>query len=255
MAKIPIIVESVNEIDFIIDYIQTKISLYDLNELTGGNMGDTPNIVSAHPLAMEYGNYINSGDGNYTSILPAIGIELINDDDYSQQFMGSGNRPFEITQDYIDEINGITLGDRFKNGIILSNTNLTGIQTQKTNKGSEKLWSTKTTYMMNQNVNISCWSNHPQITRILYLALRGILHELKHELFKNKAQNASLGGQCGIYNYEFSETLFGGEFNLRFINNHTNIEVNSDTETINKIDVSKLGVTDKSKSEFKGVSE
>jgi hypothetical protein len=255
MANIPIIEQSVDEVNFIINYLQTNIAKYDLNALTNNNMGDTPSIVGAHPLALEYGNFISSDDDNYTSILPAIGVELIDDNDNNQKFMGSGHKVYEITQEYIDSVNALTVNNRFENGIVLSDSNLTTVQTEKTNKGSEKLWGISENFLMNQNINISCWSDHWQITRILYVVLRGLLHSLKRELSKNSARNATLTGQGAIYNYEFNQTLFGAEFNLRFINNHNNIEVDSSIGTIKQVDASRFGEEGKSKTKFKGIGE
>lgn len=253
---ISIIQQSVDEVDFFIKYISQNIAKYDLHELTNGNMGDIPNIIGSHPLAVEYGNALNADDnGNYSSILPAIGIELIDDNDNGQQLMGSGNKVFEITQDYIDQAGAISLKDRFDSGIVLSDSNLSKLQTAKTNKGSSELWGTASKYLMNQNVNISCWSDNWQITRVLYVVLRSILHSIKHALSENGAKNASLSGQGAIYNYEFNQTLYGSEFNLRFINWHQDTNVDPSIGTTLQVESSRFGEEGKSKPTFKGIGE
>jgi hypothetical protein len=256
MAKTPVIQQCIDEVVFFINYLRTNIEKYDLHELTNGGTGDIPNIIGAHPLAVEYGNYLNpDGDGNYTSILPAIGVELIDDNDNNQQYLGSGYKTFEITQEWIDEADGIALKDRFDQGLVLSNANLDQIKADKVSKGSEKLYATSNEYLLAQNVNISCWSDHWQITRILYVVLRGLLEKLKHELSKNGVRNTSLSGQGALYNYEFDQTLFGAEFNLRFTNGHRDTEVDPSIGTIKKVDMSKLGEEGKSKVKFKGIGE
>lgn len=254
-VTIPIIQQNVDEVEFIINYISQNIAQYDLKELTNGNMGDIPNIIGAHPLAMEYGNLLSADEeGNYTSILPAIGVELIDDNDNSTQYLGSGYKVYEIDQNWIDEINSINLKNRFKEGIVLSDSNLTLIQNAKTAKGSEKLWTKSSKYQMNQNVNVSCWSDNWQVTRILYVVVRSLLHEIKHELSKNGVKNASLSGQGAIYNYEFNQTLFGSEFNLKFINSHRDSKIDSSILTTAKVDESILGEDGKSKPTFKGTN-
>lgn len=253
---IPIIQQSVDEVDFFIKYLTENIANYDLHELTNENMGDIPNIIGAHPLAIEYGNALNADEeGNYTSILPAIGVELIDDVDNSIQYLGSGHKMYEITQDLIDKIEGVDLEDRFNDGIVLSDSNLSKIQTEKDNKGGDKLWGKSLTYLMNQNVNISCWSDNWQITRILYVVIRSLLHSVKHELSKNGTMEGTLSGQGAIYNYDFNQTLYGCEFSLRFINNHRDTYVDSSVGTIKKIDESRFGEEDKSKPTFKGIGE
>ena len=246
MAITPVIQQSIDEVDFFINYIKQNIRKYGLHELTNGNMGDIPNIIGAHPLAMEYGNFIGQDkDGNYTSILPAVGVELIDDNDHNQQYMGSGYKTYEITQDWIDAVTAVALKDRFEDGIVLTDTNLAQIQTDKTAKASEKLWAKSSTYLMNQNVNISCWSDNWQVTRILYIVLRSLLNKLKHVLSENGAKNAILSGQGAIYNYEFNQTLFGAEFNLRFINFHRDVDVDPSLTTTKSVEESRFGETDK----------
>lgn len=254
MANIPIIEQNIDEVYFFINYLTNNISKFNLNELTNGAVGDLPNIIGAHPLAIEYGNMLSSEDENYTSILPCIGVEMLDDND-GQSYLGSGPKTFEMSQSYIDNMSAIQLKDRFNNGIVLSDTNLDSIQAAKTAKGSEKLWVESFKYMMDQNINISIWSDNWDITRIVYVVLRDLMHRLKHELSKNGVKNAQLSGQGALYNYDFNTTLFGSELNLRFINNHRTVDVDSSIVTISKVNESKEGVTGVSKPEFKGIGE
>jgi len=110
-------------------------------------------------------------------------------------------------------------------------------------------------YLKDQEVNVSVWCESWQISNILHVVVASLLNQIKHELTKNGVKNASLSGQGGIYNYEFNQTLFGSEFNLKFTNSHKDIDVDSSVNTINTIKESREGITGTSKPEFIGKGE
>lgn len=247
---------AVNEIDYITEYIKSNIVKYKLSELTNNNMGDLPNVVGAHPLALEYGEMISSEDPkNYTSILPAIGIELTDENDYAPQYMGTGYKVEEVSQSFIDTAKSVSMKNRFSKGMLLSGTNLDLIQTAKTLKGSEKLYAKTNTYLNEQSLVVSVWSDNWKLTRILFVAMRSIMNKLRRELSKEGAKNVSLHSQAALYNYEFNKTLFGGEFNLRFVNSHKDSTIDNSIGTIKRVDESIYGEEGKSKPTFKGKGE
>jgi len=237
MSKIHFTQFIIDEVKYFIDFITANIAEYKLSELTNGNAGDIPSIQGAHPLAIEYGNALAADEeGNYTSILPAIGVELLDDDLFERQLLGAGYKNEEVTQDFIDEVSAIQLKDRFNNGTIMSNTVLNNIQDAKTAKGSEKLWASSDRYLERISINISIWSEHIEVTRILYMILRSILKRAKRDLSSKGIKNLMIKGQNALYNYEFGTTLFGSEFNLSFINLHKNVEIDTDLETLKIIE-------------------
>jgi hypothetical protein len=258
MATIPIIEYSVDERSYFLSFIKEHISEYKLSELTGNYMGDVPSIQNAHPLAVEYGNMLSAsaeGAENYTSILPAIGVELTENGEGGQQYLGAGKRSYEITQDYIDEKTAIELKDRFKNGLILSSTNLTNLQAMKTAKGSDELWSTKKSYLQDVNLAISIWSDHPDITNILFNVLGDILKRAKHDISSNGVKNMKIQGIGSIYNFEFHKTLYGAEYTINLINSYDQITVDDSIGTISQVDESVVSSETQSKPIFVGKGE
>jgi hypothetical protein len=245
MAKIPIISYNVEEINYFINFFVSHISEYGLSELTNGYCGDIPSIQSVHPLALEYANMLNAdSNGNFTSILPAIGVELLNDNESGQQFLGSGYKFEEITEDQIDSMEDVSLKNRFSNGFLISDTNITTLKSMKVTKGSEKLWKKKMTYLQDINLAISIWSDNYQITRMLYIITRDMLKRIKHEISVLGVKNLKISGQGNLYNFEFNTTLFGGEFNVNFINQHYQEEVDDSLSSINHVNESILGTID-----------
>lgn len=256
MATIPLAIANIEEVNYFISYLVAHIEEYGLKELTNGYMGNIPSINNAHPLAMEYGNMLNSDDqGNYTSILPAIGVELINDNESSQQFLGGGEKWEEITQAKIDSWTAIEMKNRFLNGIILSAANLASITAMKVAKGTEKLWGKRSTYLHNVQVAVSVWSDHFEITRILYTVVRDLLNRIKKDISKLGVKNLKIEGQGSIYNFEFHQTLFGAEFTLSFVNAVNQIEIDDSIGVIKSVEESYISPHVTSKPTFKGLGE
>lgn len=237
MSKEYFIQFAADEIQYFIDFLTNNIQGYKLNELTSGYCGDIPSIVEGHPLALEYGNLLSSGDAdNYTSILPAIGIELLDDTPSQQNTLGNRYKLEEVTQSFVDGVTAISLEDRFNNGIVMGDVVKQSIQDMITAKSGEPLYSRTNMYMQDQMINISIWSDHGDVTRILYVIVRGLLNRAKRDLSSQGVKNVMIRGQNALYNYEFGKTLFGSEFNVTLINTHKDIEVDTDLVTLNEVE-------------------
>ena len=227
---------SIDEQAFFVKYITDNIGKYNLNGLTNNYMGDIPSIQTAHPLSIEYGNLLNADEkGNYTSILPAIGVELLDDNEGDRQLLGMGGlKTVEITQAQIDHLVGIPLKERYKAGYLVSDKSLADIQAMLTAKvaDGEKLYGTHDFFFQQQVVAISIWSDQPTVTRLLYMTVRSMLKKAKLLLSKEGVKNVRIDGQQAIYNYEFGTTLFGGEFTISMLNNCSDTEVDDSITTI-----------------------
>lgn len=237
MAKINIIQYAVNEVDFWINYIADNIESYGISELTNKLKGDIPSINNAHPLALEYGAALTADNhGDYTSALPAIGVELLDDQEFERQPLGRAHKPIEITQAWLNSITAIALKDRIANQVIMSTANATAIQAAITAKGTEKLWGVSKLHIQRQSVNISLWSDSFDVTRIVYIILRDVLKRAKTAFSIAGGKQLMMTGQGALYNYDFDRTLFGAEFNLNFLNTHQSIEIDTDLVTIKHVE-------------------
>jgi len=230
---------ALNETNWFINYIKDNIAAYHISELTNGICGDVPSINGAHPLALEYGNMLAStlaGSENYSSILPAIGVEFIDDNEFDRQPLGSGHQSTIITQTFLTQAAAVSLKDRMDQGIIMSKTALDAIQAAKTAKGTAALYAEFDRYIENRSMNISIWSNNIDITRIVYLVLKALLKRAKRALSTLGVKNLKVDGQGSIYNYDFGTTLFGAEFRLAYIAEQDNIEVDDTISVIGHIE-------------------
>jgi len=238
MSKIYFSQFAVDEIRYFADFIEDNIADYELKELSNGYMGDIPNIILSHPLAAEYGALLSASDPrNYTSVLPAIGVELLNDNESGKQLLGQGYKSEEITQAFITQAASIDMKDRYKEGLLMSDTVNDALQSAKTAKAGEKLWAVTKQYFQDQSVNISMWSDQPEVTRLLYLTMKSLLKRTKLDIAKNySVKNLSISGQTALYNYEFGGTRYGAEFNLTFVNSHKDVEVDDSLLTLTEVE-------------------
>jgi len=253
MPKIPVMISAADEVQYFIDYISNNIADYKLNSITGGNMGDIPSIQTSHPLSIEYGNLLSAGpDGNYSSILPAVGVELIDDGEFPTQFLGSGKVSIEITQAMIDEWKALTPSEMIRSEFTISQETITAIQDllDAKEEDGEKLYALKEEYLQSQTVNISIWSYHYDLTRMLYRVLRSILKRAKHDGSLHGLKNMSIKAQPSLYNYEFGMTMFGAEFTAEFVNTHCDLIIDDSIGTLKSVEESILSPDVKSKPIF-----
>lgn len=228
---------SVDEVQYFIDFFTNNIQQYRLSEITNDNCPDLPSINGAHPLAMEYGALLSSSDPeNYTSFLPAIGVELIDGGEADRKTMGRGYKVEEATSSWINSIKSLSPKDRFKSGIFAADTTINNIDTMKTAKGSEKLYARSNKYMQNNFINVSVWSFDIDLTRAVFLVTRALLHRTKLDISGQGGKNLSVNEQGALYDFTFGETAFGAEFQVRFINVHKNIEVDDSLDTLKSVE-------------------
>jgi hypothetical protein len=232
MSQILFTQSGFDEVQFFINYLTDHIAAYQLSKLTNGISGDVPSINNAHPLAMEYGNLLASGTENYTSVLPAIGVELVDDNPDSKQLLGGGWHTVEITQAMLTAYAALTMEQRYLAGIIMSDDTLAALQAAKTAKGTAALWAAKETYIQEQEVSISIWSNMFRVTRIVYQVVRALMKTAMRDASKIGIKNLRSQGQGALYNYDFAQTLFGAEFKISMVNSISVFIVDASIGTI-----------------------
>lgn len=226
----------VNPINFFVDHISTELRKYGLSKMTAGYVGDSFNVTSMHPLAMELGALLGAGEeGNYSSPLPAIGVEMINDAE-DRQLLGRGTAVVEITQAQITAWAAMTQKQRIAAGVYLSDTAVASLQAMKTAKGTAPLYARITRHMKRLTMNVSAWSDNRDVTHLLYSTLDGIFMGATDALSAIGVKNLSVGATGGIYNYEFGKTLYGVEFDLQMTNMVVAAEVDTSLVNVDEVE-------------------
>lgn len=235
---------SIDETQYVIDYLTQEIPKYKFGELTNNRYGDIPNIYDSHPIALEYGNLMDSltGEGeSFTSILPAIGVEMIPDNLFSKQPLGrmkpSG---VEVDQEFIDELKALPMKERINTGWKIPDSTIDELQNALDDKTKLnpplKLLGTRALDIHTQSVTVSIWSPTSQTKKLIYNIVRSVLKRMRFELAKQSVKDVKMETNFSMYNYDFDRTLFGSEIKVSWLHAIQDIEVNTDLLTIKDVE-------------------
>jgi len=237
--KIYIMKSAIDEVEYTMNYLDTNLDEYDLNELTNGRCPEKPGIHEVHPLSMMFGEMVN-GEGDYTSLLPSIGVELVPDSEFGTQKLGRGEAVFTISQDLIDELVAIPLRDRIRTGWPVSDTKLTAIQdalTDAVDNRDGKLYAKKIVDIHDQTLTVSIWADDISVKRLLYKTVRVILKRMRQQVSALGVKNMKVNGTDGFFNYEFDQTLFGAEFSVNWLQDVVSIEIDPNVRTLGDVEL------------------
>lgn len=212
--------QTIDETEFFFKLLTEYFSNLDTDEFTNNLIAKVPQIKIGNPLADIFGDLIaNGGEVDFTSSLPAIGIECQDDAPY-KEYLGRNESVIVITQDFIDYLKNFKLGERIKYGEIISDNQLEKLQNTFNDYQSKSIpykaicWDS----LLSQKIQISVWADNPRITEIVYKMVRLILNRAKTLLSKQKILNFNWTAQRGVYNYDTGRNLYGSEFDITFIN-------------------------------------
>jgi hypothetical protein len=231
--QIPFRIKNIGEVDFLINYFEANIGNFDLPGLSNNFIDSVPSIGEAHPLSLLFESEINSEGEAYTGMLPAIGVELINDSEHDRQNMGETEAISIVDQSFIDEAD-VPIKERLEKGIIISDKN---IQNIKDIIATQKLYALKNMKLFDQELNISIWSTHISVTKVLYDCFMSMTQMAKKQFKKSGAKQIVLNGSGSLYNYDFSQTLYGREIKMRFVQHVRDYVADDSVSQIGQIDL------------------
>ena len=235
---------AISETEYTMKYIKDNIAAYKLNEITNGRCPDAPGIHEAYPLTLEYGASLDSDGDNYTTLLPAIGVELIPDNEGTPQTLGRKQSVFEINQAFIDELTAIPIRDRILTGNPVADSTLQEIQDalDAAIAADDKLYANKTVDLHNQSLTVSIWTDDITVKNLLYKTVRAILKRMRFVVSALGVKNMAVNGTDGFYNFDFDKTLYGAEFNVTWIQNVTNITIDPNVKTLKDLELFQKGL-------------
>jgi hypothetical protein len=229
----------INEVEYFIEGIKTEIVNYDLQGLSNNNLPSSVSVNDTHPLAMLYGAMVNSTTNDYTSMLPAIGVEHVDRKENNRKLLGDGKKLFEVTQEYIDSLKELTLKERLAQAIIVSDNTIDKIQEAYNNKHPEeegatqlKLKARQYTVINRDFLMISVWTLSPEVTRIIRRITESIIRKLEKQLTAIGVKDMNLSIKPNLYSYDFDQTLFGAEMSIDFLQASVETEID---ETIQHV--------------------
>jgi len=233
--------ESLDVEDWLLDFLVARYPEYHLEQLSNNLIPNIPSTNAVHPIIMEYQQMASGSGTDWESILPAVGVELVTDDDNLKK-LGYSSKIITIDQAFMDSISfasetnpGQRMRLRTNSGIFLSNEQVDELQglvdTLDVLYGKHFQW------LEEQAVNISIWAESIEIRKILYMTTKAIILRAKNEImnFAN-IRNMTLSANLGLYNTELARILFGSEMSLRYINSFNEIVADEDLSAIENIE-------------------
>ena len=225
---------------YFVDKIESLLPDYDLSGMSNGTLPSLPNIGLSNPIAMLFASEINGEEAD-CSILPYIGVELLNETERDQgNTLGSGFGTLQITQSILNNIKAMPIKQRFAIGDYISDNQITELESildVEVGDPEVNLYATKNSRYFDIDLSISIWCSSKQHVRLLSDVVRSCIQLSKEDLTKKGVKNIIISKSNSLYNFDFSQTLYGSEIKLRYLNYVTDYLVDEDIKKVKRIEL------------------
>jgi len=221
---------AIQSVEYFISAIKTSLSLRDLSGLSNGRI-EAINVSKEHPLVVLMGSQISVNpnlEATRTSLLPAISVTPGN---LSEEGITLGKAPqtFIINDEWISELKEIsnkTLKDIQSETGLITLDQIDAIISEY-RKGSGITRCIKHTWGWNEEINISVWSDSPDVDILFGTLLDSILAKITTGFMGDNSpvKNMKYRITKGLTNFNFGRVLFGTEYSLTFYNSYHNYTI------------------------------
>jgi len=220
---------SVQSIEYFIDAIRDELALRDIPGLTSNTIQKI-NVTKQHPLVTLMDSAINPNknlDDTRSSIIPAISVTPGNLAEEAAT-LGKSYQPLTVTDTWIDEFREIANKSQkniLADGLITKSQAEAIIVAYRKNTGIMRCQ--KHMWGWNEEINISLWSDTPDVDVVIATLVDSILAEIvTGTVGDNSAlKNMKYRVTKGLTNFNFGRVLFGTEYNLTFFNTYHNYTI------------------------------
>ena len=236
---------AINPIEFLIDRIEEELYYVHLDELTNNNVSMI-NVSKQHPLVAFIEKVINTKDRavdyNYSNIIPAISVTPMSQD--GEGFtLGNSTGFYKISA---PDANGVEdpyvrqfkeylnmTQKEIKQNVLLTHTQIEDIlSAYRRTLGEDattKMTVQKTKWNKKEQVNVSVWSDTPDVDILLGNIVDSIMAIVQGVIGDNsRIRNFSYSTTKGLTNFNYGRVLYGSEYILTFMNTYSNYIVYTD---------------------------
>lgn len=222
---------AIQSVQFFIDEIENNLGKRDIPGLTNDKI-QLINVTKEHPLVALMASQINpnpkSQDALRSSILPAIAVTPGNMSEEgisfalsphtsiaNDEFIEELKELFDVSQKEIQKNKGLITIEQIEN-IIAAYKKSNGI-----------LRIVRNGWGWNEELNISCWSESPDLDILLSTLMDSTLARIRVGFMGDESpvKNLKYRVTRGLTNFNFGRVLFGTEYNLTFFNTYHNYTV------------------------------
>lgn len=222
---------AVQSVEFFINSIKENLEKRDIPGLTNDKI-ELISVTKEHPLVALMASQINpnpkSLDAVRKNLLPAIAVTPGNMSEEGNSF-GLSPQTFIIDDTWIDELKTLFATSQKEiqqnTGLITSDQIENIISAYKKTSGIIRVQ--KNGWGWNEELNISCWSESPDLDILLSTLMDSSLARIRSGVFgdESNVKNMKYRATRGLTNFNFGRVLFGTEYNLTFFNTYHNYTV------------------------------
>jgi hypothetical protein len=224
----------INSIEFFITKIKNDIALRDLPGLTNNKI-DSVNVQKQHPLVTLMSAKINDQGRNFdhlrSSIIPAISVTPGNMSEEGFT-LGQTYKTEVVDNDFIDILKEYQekTDKEIQEDVLITQKQIETIISAYNRTSAGGMRVQRNEWSKNEEINISVWSDTPDIDKIFGDLIDSTLASIRVGLVGDNSAIRYLRYSInkGLVNFNYGRTLFGTEYNLTFFNTYSNYNIFTD---------------------------
>jgi hypothetical protein len=223
----------INSIEFFISRIETELDYRDLPGLSNGKV-EIINVTKEHPLVSLMASRLSDtrdSDLWRSNILPAISVTPGSRPEKSFT-LGKSLQPEVVNETFIDALK-VYLGKTNKEiqqELLITHKQIETIVGEYNRVAAGGMKSQGNEFFRNEEINLSIWSESPDIDDLLGKVVDSVLVEIQVGILgdDSKIRNLDYKDARGLTNFNYGRVLYGTEYNLTFENSYKNFKIYTD---------------------------
>jgi hypothetical protein len=218
---------SIQSVEWFISKIETEIAYRDVKGLSNGRI-ELLKITKEHPLAILMASQLSDVRGEnplQSGLLPAISVTP--GGGQNEGFtLGKSYSAELIDDDFIDILSAYQekTNKQIQQDVLITQTQIELIISEYRRRAAGNMRFQRNEWSRNEEINISIWSESPDIDILLGTLMDSILSMIQVGIVGDDSpiRNMNSDSTKGLTNFNFGKVLFGTEYALTFLNTFSN---------------------------------
>jgi len=221
---------TIQSIEFFKKKIEDELVVRDLPGITN-KMIDIINVSKQHPIVTMMMNKLAGRETERSGIVPAISVTPSNPSDIGFT-IGAGFSTEIVDDEFVSILKAFyaMTDEEIQKELLITKDQIDLIIGAYKRNPSGGLKAQVHEWRKNEEINISVWSETPDMDIVLGNLIDSIMMDIQVSLAgdDSKLQNMMVKVTKGLVNFNFGRVLFGTEYNLTFMNTYNNYTIYSD---------------------------